>query len=99
MSRQALLEAMEQQSISVAKAGIVCSLSARTTVLAAANPVTGHYTQSRTVAENLKLSPNLLSRFDLCAEIGVRDLSACAISRRARSLGTRHPGVTRSPGT
>ena len=58
---------MEQQSISVAKAGIVCSLSARTTVLAAANPVTGHYTQSRTVAENLKLSPNLLSRFDLCA--------------------------------
>ncbi|KAL3929172.1 MAG: hypothetical protein SGPRY_002071 [Prymnesium sp.] len=62
---QALLEAMEQQSISVAKAGIVCSLSARTAVLAAANPVGGHYNRGRTVSENLKLPPNLLSRFDL----------------------------------
>ncbi|KAL1526324.1 hypothetical protein AB1Y20_015038 [Prymnesium parvum] len=62
---QALLEAMEQQSISVAKAGIVCSLSARTAVLAAANPVGGHYNRARTVSENLKLPANLLSRFDL----------------------------------
>mmetsp|Transcript_29193 Transcript_29193/g.94096 ORF Transcript_29193/g.94096 Transcript_29193/m.94096 type:complete len:589 (-) Transcript_29193:1534-3300(-) len=62
---QALLEAMEQQSISIAKAGIVCSLSARTAVLAAANPVGGHYNRAKTVAENLKLPPNLLSRFDL----------------------------------
>ena len=62
---QALLEAMEQQTISVAKAGIVCSLSARTAVLAAANPVSGHYNRSRTVCENLKLPSNILSRFDL----------------------------------
>jgi DNA helicase MCM8 len=62
---QALLEAMEQQSISIAKAGIVCSLSARTAVLAAANPVGGHYNRAKTVGENLKLPPNLLSRFDL----------------------------------
>ncbi|KAH1123282.1 hypothetical protein J1N35_006442 [Gossypium stocksii] len=62
---QALLEAMEQQCVSVAKAGLVASLSARTSVLAAANPVGGHYNRAKTVNENLKLSPALLSRFDL----------------------------------
>ncbi|KAF3442091.1 hypothetical protein FNV43_RR16007 [Rhamnella rubrinervis] len=62
---QALLEAMEQQCVSVAKAGLVASLSARTTVLAAANPVGGHYNRAKTVNENLKISTALLSRFDL----------------------------------
>uniref|UniRef100_A0A8D2N1T2 DNA helicase MCM8 n=1 Tax=Zonotrichia albicollis TaxID=44394 RepID=A0A8D2N1T2_ZONAL len=50
---QALLEAMEQQSISLAKAGIVCSLPARTSIVAAANPVGGHYNKAKTVSENL----------------------------------------------
>ncbi|PIK54156.1 putative DNA replication licensing factor MCM8 isoform 2 [Apostichopus japonicus] len=62
---QALLEAMEQQSISIAKAGIVCSLPARTSILAAANPIGGHYNKAKTVSENLKMSGALLSRFDL----------------------------------
>lgn len=62
---QALLEAMEQQSISIAKASVVCSLPARTSVLAAANPVGGHYNRAKTVAENLRMGQALLSRFDL----------------------------------
>ncbi|PIN18479.1 DNA replication licensing factor, MCM6 component [Handroanthus impetiginosus] len=62
---QALLEAMEQQCVSVAKAGLVASLSARTSVLAAANPVGGHYNRAKTVNENLKMNAALLSRFDL----------------------------------
>eukprot|EP00668_Euglena_longa_P011981 GGOE01014403.1.p1 GENE.GGOE01014403.1~~GGOE01014403.1.p1 ORF type:complete len:781 (-),score=217.80 GGOE01014403.1:89-2266(-) len=60
-----LLETMEQQRISIAKAGIVCNLPARTSVLAAANPTWGHYNRAKTVAENLKLPAALLSRFDL----------------------------------
>ncbi|KAL6011117.1 DNA replication licensing factor mcm8 [Asimina triloba] len=62
---QALFEAMEQQCVSVAKAGLVASLSARTSVLAAANPVGGHYNRAKTVNENLKMNAALLSRFDL----------------------------------
>ncbi|GAX76612.1 hypothetical protein CEUSTIGMA_g4058.t1 [Chlamydomonas eustigma] len=62
---QALLEAMEQQEVSVAKAGLVASLPARTSILAAANPVEGHFNKTKTVAENLKISAAMLSRFDL----------------------------------
>ena len=63
--QQALLEAMEQQSVSVAKAGIVCSLSARSAVIAAANPIGGHYNRSKTISENLKMSNAIMSRFDV----------------------------------
>lgn len=56
---------MEQQSISLAKAGIVCNLPTRATILAAANPVGGHYNKAKTIAENLKMSSPMLSRFDL----------------------------------
>jgi len=63
--RRALHEAMEQQSISIAKAGIVATLNARTSVLAAANPKFGRYIPDRDIAENIDLPPTILSRFDL----------------------------------
>jgi len=56
---------MEQQSISVAKSGVFRTLPARTSVIAAANPVGGHYNPIKSVAENIKINPALLSRFDL----------------------------------
>jgi len=64
-SYHALLEAMEQQQISIAKSGVVTSLSARCSVMAAANPVGGQYQRGKTVSENLKMSGALFSRFDL----------------------------------
>jgi len=61
----AMLEAMEQQTISVAKAGIVATLNARTAVLAAANPKLGRFDPYRPLPEQIALSPVILSRFDL----------------------------------
>jgi DNA helicase MCM8 len=60
-----LLEAMEQQQVSIAKAGVVASLPARCSVVAAANPKHGSYNMSKTVAENLNMARPILSRFDL----------------------------------
>lgn len=60
-----LLEAMEQQTVSIAKGGILGSLSARCSVVACANPATGHYNRSRTILENIRVSNAILSRFDL----------------------------------
>ena len=56
---------MEQQTISIAKAGIVCQLNSRTAILAAANPVHSKYDSKKSVIENINLPPTLLSRFDL----------------------------------
>jgi DNA replication licensing factor MCM4 len=64
-TRAILHEAMEQQTISVAKAGIICSLNARTSILAAANPINSRYNPTLSVVENMNLPPTLLSRFDL----------------------------------
>tara|TARA_B100000795_G_scaffold77757_1_gene55532 strand:- start:292 stop:2037 length:1746 start_codon:yes stop_codon:yes gene_type:complete len=64
-ARSILHEAMEQGTVSVAKAGIICSLNSRTSVLASANPIDSKYDPKRSVVDNINLGPTLLSRFDL----------------------------------
>merc|ERR1719187_3100659 len=63
--RTSIHEAMEQQSISISKAGIVTSLQARCAVIAAANPIGGRYDPSMTFADNVDLTEPILSRFDV----------------------------------
>lgn len=70
--RVAIHEAMEQQTISVAKAGITTVLNSRTSVLAAANPLFGRYDDFRSPAEQIDFQTTILSRFDMI--FIVRDL-------------------------
>jgi len=70
--RVAIHEAMEQQTISIAKAGITTQLNSRTSVLAAANPIFGSYDDLKGIGDNIDLMTTILSRFD-CIFI-VRDV-------------------------
>lgn len=64
-TRSVLHEVMEQQTLSIAKAGIICQLNARTSILAAANPAESQWNQNKTIVENVQLPHTLMSRFDL----------------------------------
>lgn len=61
----AIHEAMEQQTISIAKAGIQATLNARTSILAAANPIGGRYNRKMSLKQNVAMSAPIMSRFDL----------------------------------
>lgn len=85
---------MEQQSVSIAKAGTICTLPTRTTVLAAANPCEGHYNTARTISDNLKMSSAILSRFDLLFILldkpdSVRNQVTTCVKYNGFFLGTR----------
>ena len=64
-TRSVLHEVMEQQTVSIAKAGIITTLNARTSILASANPIGSKYNPNLPIPQNIDLPPTLLSRFDL----------------------------------
>lgn len=64
-TRSVLHEAMEQQTVSLAKAGIITTLNARCSLLASCNPIESKYNLKKSIIENINIPPTLLSRFDL----------------------------------
>lgn len=102
--RTSIHEAMEQQSISISKAGIVTSLQARCAVIAAANPIGGRYDSSNNLADNVELTDPILQRFDvLCVLQDIVDpvaderLAKFVTDSHMRSVPTRDVGGENEP--
>ncbi|XP_075037051.1 DNA replication licensing factor MCM6 [Mixophyes fleayi] len=87
----AIHEAMEQQTISITKAGVKATLNARTSILAAANPVSGRYDRSKSLKQNVNLSAPIMSRFDLFFILvdECNEVTDYAIARRIVDLHSR----------
>ncbi|XP_073532721.1 maternal DNA replication licensing factor mcm6 [Phyllobates terribilis] len=88
----AIHEAMEQQTISITKAGVKATLNARTSILAAANPVGGRYERSKSLKQNVNLSAPIMSRFDLFFILvdECNEVTDYAIARRIVDLHARN---------
>nr|CAB3263695.1 DNA replication licensing factor MCM6-like [Phallusia mammillata] len=87
----AIHEAMEQQTISLTKAGVKATLNARTSILAAANPIGGRYDRAKSLRQNIALSAPIMSRFDLFFILvdECNEVTDYAIARRIVDLHTR----------
>ncbi|XP_070701018.1 DNA replication licensing factor MCM6 [Pempheris klunzingeri] len=87
----AIHEAMEQQTISITKAGVKATLNARTSILAAANPVGGRYDRSKSLKQNVQLTAPIMSRFDLFFILvdDCNEVTDYAIARRIVDLHSR----------
>jgi len=87
----AIHEAMEQQTISITKAGVKATLNARTSILAAANPIGGRYDRTKSLQQNVTLTAPIMSRFDLFFILvdECNEVTDYAIARRIVDLHTR----------
>ncbi|XP_038044261.1 zygotic DNA replication licensing factor mcm6-B-like [Patiria miniata] len=88
----AIHEAMEQQTISITKAGVRATLNARTSILAAANPIGGRYDRAKPLKQNINLTAPIMSRFDLFFILidECNEVTDYAIARRIVDLHARN---------
>ncbi|XP_012558952.2 zygotic DNA replication licensing factor mcm6-B isoform X1 [Hydra vulgaris] len=88
----AIHEAMEQQTISITKAGVKATLNARTSILAAANPIGGRYDRTKSLKQNITLTAPIMSRFDLFFILvdECNEVIDYAIARRIVDLHSRN---------